>query len=191
MSDQTPTLPICAGCKVTIYGTPIPVQGEDHCSVECCWDAGQAAGYLNAAADAEDYPNLEDNLERAQRRVGELVAERDEARAAHNEVATRLETCLGELREARAEVERLRKDRERMMTAVEALVETGCLREGDGTSSRPCFGDNGRFPRSPCRWCWRCSALAGIAGAPNEPVSGERMSEMLAGVFDPDPEPGE
>jgi hypothetical protein len=70
-------LPTCAGCKVTIYGTPIPVQGEDHCSVECCWDAGQAAGYLNAAADAEDYPSLEDNLERAQRRIGELVAERD------------------------------------------------------------------------------------------------------------------
>jgi hypothetical protein len=75
-------LPTCAGCKVTIYGTPIPVQGEDHCSVECCWDAGQAAGYLNAAADAEDYPNLEDNLERAQRRVGELVTERDRLRAA-------------------------------------------------------------------------------------------------------------
>jgi hypothetical protein len=75
-------LPTCAGCKVTIYGTPIPVQGEDHCSVECCWDAGQATRYLNAAADAEDYPSLEDNLERAQRRIGELAAERDRLRAA-------------------------------------------------------------------------------------------------------------
>jgi hypothetical protein len=43
-------------------------------------------------------------------RIRLLAAQRDEARAAHNEVATRLETCLGELREARAEVERLRRD---------------------------------------------------------------------------------